>query len=446
VRYDAAIIGAGANGLTAAAVLTRAGLKTVVVERAESAGGRLVTDNFHPGFFASAFAERVPEIPASVMALGIDARLQVQSLPEDLRLRRDGALARIFAEAREPFRRDPLSRLRRAVRPAPPHAVWPGQDLATRALAEWPDLSARALGGRAADPALAGSALALLALTGAEPVRGGLGALAQAFIQAAQGAELRLGLEAGEVTVARGRFASRVTGLILSDGGQIEADAVISTLDLKRSTLSLFPWAVLPPAMTRDAGNFRMGGGMARLLLALKGPAPSAMPRLLPSGDQARRAFRDGALSPGGQMLVDPVSVRDPGLAPEGHSTLAVTLSCIPARLFDGVWTAEGRLRLVAGALKRIDAVLPGTLAAVIGFRLIAPPDIEERLGASAGDLDGGQLAPDQMLCFRPNARTCLPGYYLGSPSSAAGPLGTGAAGFAAATALLADRTARGWP
>jgi len=436
VRYDAAIIGAGANGLTAAAILARAGLTTLVVERADHAGGRLVTDSFHPGFAASAFAERVPEIPAEILSLGIDAKLQVESLPEDLRLRRDAALAQIFAEAREPCRRDPLSRLRRMLWPAPP-IVWPGRDLATRALTDWPHLSAWALLGRATDPALAGSALALLALAGAEPVRGGLGALAGAFAAIAQGAELRLGLEAGEVTVHRGRVA----GLHLSDGSGVQADAVISTLDLKRSTLSLFPWAVLPPSMTRAAGNFRMGGGTARLLLALKGASPCATPLLLPADSEARSAFRHGAMPAASQMLIDPVSVRDPSLAPDGGSTLAVTLSCIPLRLFDGAWTQACRLRLAASALKRIEAVLPGTLAAVIGLRLIAPPDIEDRLGASAGDLDGGQLAPDQMLGFRPGARTCLPGFYLGGSSSAAGPLGTGAAGFAAATALLADRS-----
>ena len=63
VRYDAAIIGAGANGLTAAAVLIRAGLNVLVIERAARPGGRLVTDEFHSGFHASPFADRMPAIP-----------------------------------------------------------------------------------------------------------------------------------------------------------------------------------------------------------------------------------------------------------------------------------------------------------------------------------------------------------------------------------------------
>ena len=58
MRYDAAIIGAGANGLAAAATLARAGLKVIVLERATRVGGRAATREFHPGFRASPFCRR----------------------------------------------------------------------------------------------------------------------------------------------------------------------------------------------------------------------------------------------------------------------------------------------------------------------------------------------------------------------------------------------------
>ena len=63
---------------------------------------------------------------------------------------------------------------------------------------------------------------------------------------------------------------------------------------------------------------------------------------------------------------------------------------------------------------------------------------MEARLGASGGDLDGGQLAPDQMLAFRPGARTALGISILAGLPPRLVRLGTGAAGYAAALSVLA--------
>src|SRR5271169_2497724 len=51
--YDAIVIGAGHNGLTAAAYLSRAGFSTLVVERREIVGGCCVTEEIAPGCRAS---------------------------------------------------------------------------------------------------------------------------------------------------------------------------------------------------------------------------------------------------------------------------------------------------------------------------------------------------------------------------------------------------------
>src|SRR6187399_2678469 len=50
VRYDAIVIGAAHNGLTAAAYLARAGKKVLVLERRHVLGGAAVTEEIHPGF------------------------------------------------------------------------------------------------------------------------------------------------------------------------------------------------------------------------------------------------------------------------------------------------------------------------------------------------------------------------------------------------------------
>src|SRR5215813_9184558 len=51
--YDAVVVGAGHNGLTAAAYLARAGLSTLVLERREIGGGCCVTEEIAPGCRAS---------------------------------------------------------------------------------------------------------------------------------------------------------------------------------------------------------------------------------------------------------------------------------------------------------------------------------------------------------------------------------------------------------
>src|SRR6202040_3663287 len=51
--YDAVVIGAGHNGLTAAAYLARAGYSTLVVERRDIVGGCCVTEEIAPGCRAS---------------------------------------------------------------------------------------------------------------------------------------------------------------------------------------------------------------------------------------------------------------------------------------------------------------------------------------------------------------------------------------------------------
>ena len=49
-RDDAIVVGGGHNGLTAAAYLGKAGLKTLVLEQRAVVGGAAVTEEFHPGY------------------------------------------------------------------------------------------------------------------------------------------------------------------------------------------------------------------------------------------------------------------------------------------------------------------------------------------------------------------------------------------------------------
>jgi phytoene dehydrogenase-like protein len=444
LRYDVAIIGAGADGLAAASLLARAGRRVTVLERAPHAGGRCVTSEFAPGFLASPFADTVPSPPPALLPLlGLSGLLEdFAPVGADIMRRRGRALARLLEEALAPAPQGFWQQIRTHL--APGERSWPGADWADQSIAALRDHAGQqdwraALVGRATDPELAGSALTLFAAPQSRVRCGGLGTVGAALQGAVlrAGAELRLEAEVTEILLSRGG----VGGVALADGERLEASTVISTLDLKRTYLGLFRWSDLPPGLLHQAGAWRMGAARARLLLALESPPTFTRPFFVPGGAAARRQFRHGVLPLAPSMLVDPVSARDPSLAPDGRAVLTLTLSAIPARLFDGDWTQEKREALLARVLARLQPLaLPRLLAAAT----IVPPDMEAALGLSGGDLDGGMLAPDQMLAFRPSMRTPVPGLYLAGPSSAAGPLGLGVAGISAALALMADISARG--
>lgn len=75
-RYDAIVIGGGHNGLTCAAYLAKAGLRTIVLERRDILGGATVTEEVWPGYKVSTASYVVSLMSERVVA--------------DLELRRHG--------------------------------------------------------------------------------------------------------------------------------------------------------------------------------------------------------------------------------------------------------------------------------------------------------------------------------------------------------------------
>src|SRR5215472_8862226 len=149
-------------------------------------------------------------------------------------------------------------------------------------VAEWFDnellratIAAQGIFGTFFGPWSAGSGATLLLRTatdgnpagGATYVMGGAGALTTAMAIAAQaaGVEIRTGAEVAQVKVKDGV----ATGLVLNDGAEIDARAVISNADPKRTLLGFVDPQHLAPSFLQRLQHYRMRGTIAKVNLAL---------------------------------------------------------------------------------------------------------------------------------------------------------------------------------
>ena len=203
--------------------------------------------------------------------------------------------------------------------------------------------------------------------------RGGPGALAEALANAARGfgAEIRTASEVVEIRVER----HRATGVVLADGSEIAARAVITAIDPKRTLTTLLDPVEIGPHLRWRATNIRTPGSVSKVDLALSG-LPSfdgADPERLagriviaPSIDHLERAFdasKYGGIGDEPYLEATIPTLSDPTLAPEGTHVMSVVAQWTPFELRETDWAAE-RDRLGDLVVKALERYAPGLVGA----------------------------------------------------------------------------------
>ncbi|HEX2232779.1 MAG TPA: NAD(P)/FAD-dependent oxidoreductase, partial [Thermoleophilaceae bacterium] len=265
--------------------------------------------------------------------------------------------------------------------------------------------------------------------------RGGMGAVAAALRSAAEaaGAKVRLGSPVDRVLASDGR----AEGLVLADGSEVMARAVLSNADPVRT-------AALAGVDSPDA--WRQAGPVVKVMLLLDGlPDFPSLPGLEPwrgsvdigfSLDDLASAARDAREGrPAARPWIEAAcqTAVDETLAPPGLHVLSLFCQCFPPDV-DADAAADA-------AIGRFAEACPELPDRILERVALGPRELEQRFGLTGGHIFHGEMLPGQLFEERPDRRRFgdLEGLYLCGSGAHPGGAVTGAPGYLAARAVIED-------
>ena len=249
--------------------------------------------------------------------------------------------------------------------------------------------------------------------------KGGTGGVSNAIGNAARalGAEIRLEAPVERITVRAGR----ATGVVLEGGEEIEADAVLSSVDSRRTFLGLLEPGTLEPSFEDEVRRFKFRGSSGKVNLAVDRlpdftclPDPGEHLRgaisFSPSLDEMEQAYDDAkygrfSRKPYIDMIIP--TLVDPSMAPPGKHVISCFVQYAPYQLAPelGSWDDQ-REAFGDAVIDRIAEFAPNIRDIILHRNVQTPLDIERTTGLTEGNIFQGELSLEQLFFNRP-----VPGY-----------------------------------
>ena len=324
-------------------------------------------------------------------------------------------------------------------------------------------IAAQGIFGTFLGPWSAGSSLTYLLRSAAEGnpagpgsyIVGGAGALTQAMATAATeaGAEIRTGCEVAGIKVNAGT----ASGVVLSNGEEVDARSVVSNADPKRTLLGLVEPQNLQPSFLQRLQHYRMNGTVAKVNFALNGlpkfkgvngntPLLSGRIQISPEIDYLEHAFdasKYGQFSRRPYIEATIPTLWDQTLAPPGKHVMSIYMQYAPYRLRDADRDSQ-RDALGDTVIKTLAEYAPDLPSLIEAREVITPKDLEQTYGLTGGHIFHGELALDQLFTMRPllnwaQYRTPIKNLYLCGSGTHPGTGLNGMSGANAAREILKD-------
>ena len=240
-------------------------------------------------------------------------------------------------------------------------------------------------------------------------VNGGIGKITEALASAVKsfGGEIRTNAEVKSIQVDT--FTCK--GIVLANGEEIAAKNVISAVDPKHTFLSLVGAVNLPPEFVWNVQSIKMRGSVAKVHLLTDGKhgIPDATVALAPSIKYLEKAY-DAA-------KYHSISEKPYLEVTTSGNVVSIHFQFAPYKLKDGDWKTEGA-KVEKIAIDTLAEYFPNLKSSIKNIKTLTPQDIESTYGLTEGDLNHGQIMLDQFMFMRPipgwsNHKTPIDNLYL---------------------------------